>query len=114
MVPIYKEGDESGKSSHRTISVLPAISRLFERLVYDQLYQHLNSNNLLGKQQSGFRTLHSTLTCLLKSIDDCYSGLDKGQLVGVVLMDLKNAFDTVNHNILRQKLEHYGLQRINM
>ena len=83
---------------------------LFERLVYDQLYKHLNSNNLLAKEQSGFRTLHSTLTCLLKSTDDWYSSLDKGQLVGLVLIDLKKAFDTVDHNILCQKLEHYGLQ----
>ena len=110
VAPIYKEGDKSEKSNYRPISVLPVISRLFERLVYDQLYKHLNSNNLLAKEQSGFRTLHSTLTCLLKSTDDWYSSLDKGQLVGLVLIDLKKALDTVDHNILCQKLEHYGLQ----
>ena len=59
---IYKEGDKSEKSNYRPISVLPVISRLFERLVYNQLCQHLNSNNLLANEQSGFRTLHSTLT----------------------------------------------------
>ena len=73
------------------------------------MYQHFNSNNLLTNEQSGFRILHSTLTCLLKSPDDWYSGLDNGQLVGLVLIDLKKAFDTVDHNILCQKLEHYGL-----
>ena len=78
--------------------------------MYNQLYKNLNSNNLLAKEQPGFRTLHSTLKCLLKSTDDWYSGLDKGQLVGLVLIDLKMASDTVDHNILCQKLEHYGLQ----
>jgi len=77
VAPIYKEGDKSEKSNYRPISVLPVISRLVERLVYDQLYKHLNSNNLLAKEQSGFHTLHSILTCLLKSTDDLYSGLDK-------------------------------------
>ena len=105
---IYKEGDESEKSNYRLMSVLPVISWLFERLVYDQLYQHLNSSNLLAKEQSGFSTLNSTFTCLLKSIDDWCSGLDKGRLVAVVLIDLKKAFDIVFHNILCQKLEHFG------
>ena len=104
VAPIYKEGDKSEKSNYRPISVLPVISRLFERLLYDQLYQHLNSNNLLPKEQSGFRKLHSTLTCLIKSTDEWYSALDNGQLVGLVLIDLKKAFDTVDHNILCQKI----------
>ena len=69
VAPIHKEGDKSEKSNYLPISVLPVISRLFERLVYDQLYQYLNSNNLLAKEQSGFRKLHSTLTCLIKSTD---------------------------------------------
>ena len=109
VAPIYKEGDKSEKTNYRPISVLPVISRLFERLIYNQLYQHLNSNNLLANEQSGFRRLHSTLTSLLKSTDDWYSALDSGQLVGLVFIDLKKAFDTVDHNILCQKLEHYGL-----
>ena len=99
---IDKEGDKSEKLNHRPISVLPVISRLFERLAYDQLYQHLNSNNLLAKEQSSFRTLHSTLMCHQKSTDDWYSGLDNGKLVGLVLIDLKRAFDTRDHNILCQ------------
>ena len=105
---IYK-GDRSEKSNYRLISVLPVISRLFERLVYNQLYQHLTGNNLLANEQSGFRALHSTLMSLLKNTDDLYSGLDNGQLVGLVLIDLEKAFDAVNHYTLCQKLEDYGV-----
>ena len=97
---IYKEGDKSEKTNYRPISVLPVISRLFERLIYNQLYQHLTSNNLLANEQSDFRRLHSTLTSLLKSTDDWYSALDSEQLVGLVFIDLKKAFDTVDHNIV--------------
>ena len=106
---IYKEGDKSEKSNYRPLSVLPVIPRLFERLVYNQLYQHLKSNNLLANEKSGISTVHSTLMCLLKNTDDWYSGLGNGQLVGLVLIDRRKAFDTVDHNILSQKREQYGL-----
>ena len=66
---------------------------------------------MFSSNQSGFRQLHSTLTCLLKNTDDWYSGLDLGKLVGLVFIDLKKAFDTVNHDILCQKLNCYGIHQ---
>ena len=60
--PIYKEGEKSEKSNYRPISVLPVISRLFEKPIYDQLYQYMNGSGLLSPDQSGFRALHSTIT----------------------------------------------------
>ena len=71
-------------------SIFTKIARVapIYRLVYNQLYQHLTRNNLLAYEQSGFRTLQSTLTPLLKNTDDWHSGLDNGQLVGFVLIDL--------------------------
>ena len=111
VTPIFKDGDKTEKSNYRPISVLPVISRLFEKLVFDQLYQYMKENGLFSPDQSGFLRLHSTLTCLLKNTDDWYNGLDLGRLVGLVFIDLKKAFDTVDHDILCEKLHIYGVQQ---
>ena len=74
ITPIFKEGDRAERSNYRPISVLPVISRLFEKLVFNQLYEYLVKNKLIHPGQSGFLKLHSTSTCLLKNTDDWYSG----------------------------------------
>ena len=109
VTPIYKDGDRTEKSNYRPISVLPVISMLFEKLVFDQLYQYMRENGMFSGDQSGFLRLFSTVTCLLKNTDDWYNGLDLGRFVGLVFIDLKKAFDTVDHEILCQKLAHYGI-----
>ena len=109
VAPIYKDGSSSENSNYRPISVLPVVSRLFEKLIYDQLYTYLSNNHLLFTGQSGFRLFHSVLTSLLKCTNDWYLNLDKGQYTSVTFIDPKKAFDTVDHQILLQKLRVYGL-----
>ena len=111
IIPIFKEGDKTEKSNYRPISVLPVISKLFEKLVFNQLYRYMKENSLFTSDQSGFLRLHSTLTCLIKMSDDWYNGLDLGKLVGLVFIELKKEFDTVDHDILCKKLELYGVQQ---
>ena len=77
VTPIYKEGEKSERSNHRPISVLRVLSSLFEKFIYDQLYQYLERGGFLTSDQSGFKALQSSATCLLKFTDDWYRGMDE-------------------------------------
>ena len=107
VVPIFKQGCSNEKSDYRPISV---VSRLFKKLVFDQLYSYLNDNKLIFSDQSGFRSLHSTLTSLLKCTNDWYLNIDKGLYTAAVFIDLKKAFDTADHEILLSKLKYHGVK----
>ena len=84
VLPIYKSGDRRLCENYRPISILPVISKILERSVFDQLYKFLNDNSLLSKYQSGFRPKNSTLTALLQTCDEWHQNLDCGKLIGVV------------------------------
>ena len=74
IAPIFKDGPENIKSNYHPISVLPTVSRLFEKVLYGQLYQYLDENKLLYLHQSGFRSLHSCVTCLLVVVYNYHIG----------------------------------------
>ena len=114
VAPVFKDGPADESSNYRPISVLPVVSRLFEKLIYDQLYHYLDSNKLIFGKQSAYRQLHSVLSCLLKCTTDRYLNLEGGKYTAVTFVDLKRAFDTVNHEILLQKLELYGIHNKEM
>ena len=109
VAPIFKGGQRDDRSNYRPISVLPVVSRLFEKLIYDQLYHYLDKNRYLGSHQSGFRSLHSVVTCLLKATNDWYLDIDRGKYTAMIFIDLKKAFDTVDHQILLDKMQFYGI-----
>ena len=87
------------------ISVLSFLSRVFKKLVYNQVYEYLDKKKLLFSRKSGFRSLHSLATCLLNSTDDWYVNMDKSKYTAMVFIDLKQDVDTVNRQILLAKLK---------
>ena len=86
------------------------LSRLFEKLVYWRLYKYLDCNGLIYRHQSGFRSLHSVPSCLLSNTNEWYQNIDNNKLTGLVFIDLKKAFDTVDTKLLLEKLAHYGIR----
>ena len=95
--------------NYRPISILPIISKVFEKEVFQQLHHYLKVNSILSKFQSGFRPLHSTVSALIQMCDDWSDNMDKGRLTGVVFLDIRKAFDSVDHSILLEKVQFYGV-----
>ena len=103
-MPLFKKGEETSIENYRPISLLSSISKLFERLVFNQLYQYLDVNNLLFHSQYEFRKQHSTELAALELIDRIHKSMDNGQITVSIFLDLSKAFDTLDHSVLLSKL----------
>ena len=108
MVPLHKK---NSKTNYRPVSILSILSKVVERFVF-KLRDTFLSIKLLYELQSGFRTAHSTDTCLIHIFDHIKQESEKGNYTGMVMLELQKDFDTVDHDILLMKLKCMGLNYV--
>ena len=108
VILIYKNGEATKCVNYRPISILSLLNNIFEKLLYKRFYEYLEKIEILYQYQYGFRKGHSTGHALVELIDKIRNSIDDGEMTCGIFVDLSKAFDTVNHNILLQKLDHYG------
>ena len=114
IIPLYKtgSGDKSNFSNYRPISILSSFAKLIEKIVCSQLMYYLNNHGLLYKHQYGFRGKHGTSLPLIHFTNKVSEALNENYFNLSIFIDLKKAFDTVNFDILLNKLNNYGIKNI--
>ena len=110
VIPLFKSGSKKLLTNYRPISLLPIFSKLLEKIVHKQVFNFLEINSIIYESQFGFQKGKSTLHSLIEIVENIRTCIENKNYGCGIFIDLKKAFDTVNHDILLLKLEHYGLR----
>ena len=110
MIPLFKSGPRENLDNYRQISILPILSKIFERIAYEQFAEYLENNELIVSTQFGFSKRYKTELAVTVFTVNIRRSIDQGKMTDVVFIDLRKAFDTVEHSILLQKLPYYGIR----
>ena len=106
ITPIHKNGDKTSVKNYRPVCSLSSLSKIIEKVVYNRMLNFIDKHKILSTQQFGFRKKMGTETALANYIDYILSGLKDKKYTISIFMDLSKAFDVLNHDILKSKLEH--------
>ena len=113
VIPVFKDkGNYLECNNYRPISLLSNINKIIEKLMHERLYSFLSKHKCIYDRQFGFRNRHSTNHALLDLIEDIRNAMDNNKFAVGVFVDLQKAFDTVDHNILLNKLDHHGIRGV--
>lgn len=112
VIPVFKSGDPQNTDNYRPISTLSVFTKILEKLLITRIVNFLDRNNILYSMQYGFRNGSSTTIAITELVDKVLEETDSKKYVGALFLDLKKAFDTINHNILLRKLECYGIRGV--
>ena len=112
VIPVFKSGDNCQPANYRPISLLPTFSKVFERCIYNRFNRFLTKHSIISPTQFGFQSNKSTLDAILKLTEFIYDAINSRQYPLAIFVDYRKAFDTVQHHILLQKLELYGVRGV--
>ena len=109
IIPLFKGGNKKLVSNYRPVSLLPLTGKLLEKIAHRGISNFIENNNLLSDNQSGFRKNYSTTKSIVDLNDVIFENMNNSQITAAVFIDLRKAFDTVDHSILLRKLEKMGI-----
>ena len=112
VLPLFKGGDDKVFGNYRLVSLLSQFSKILEKLFNKRLLSFINNNNILSEQQYGFRSKRSTSLALSELMENITNAVDNSNYAIGIFIDLKKAFDTLDHGILLSKLESYGVRGV--
>ena len=110
VIPLHKKHSKMDMKNFRPVAILSPLSKILEKIVYEQVYEYFTSNKIFHPNMHGFRQNRSTQTALLSMYDRWVRAASEGQVTGVILLDLSAAFDLVEPKILLEKLKIYGFE----